>query len=445
MDILFSVMTEVVTMLLFICIQTFFYFRTIGASQKWRGLRLAFIVLLISIIASASQLASISVVTLHWAGNLILIIYILYPVIFMGGKFKERIFFGIVNLAVFMFSILITGIITRFEKLAFNWTQRQEMILVAGLMIFIYAILVLIIAHLSTEGKRYIPRKYWTSMILCFSIILIGLFIISSLKVWVIDAEKLRTYLVIFTMGLLVIWLMAYFIFYFVCRYFSKTAEARTMAIQNDMIERYMLKKQTSDERISLLSHDLKHSLIQWRTLAEGKGDAKILQSISEYEGQLHSTLLYNVENENANAIINQKHWEANQEQVKFSVDGVFHKDILVSKLDLCSLLGNLLDNAVEAASQAEADILRRVKLSIRRKGHLLILMVENGYAKEPILENGIFLTSKKDKHLHALGMMSIRYVAEKYDGVVNNSYKNNWFKATIMLKGYHTALSDEK
>ena len=76
-------------------------------------------------------------------------------------------------------------------------------------------------------------------------------------------------------------------------------------------------------------------------------------------------------------------------------VDGIFHKDLLMSRLDLCSLLGNLLDNDIEAAAQAETEALRRVKLSVRRKGNSLILAVENDYAIEPVLENGIFVTSK--------------------------------------------------
>lgn len=210
------------------------------------------------------------------------------------------------------------------------------------------------------------------------------------------------------------------------------------------MIGQYLLRKQASDERIKVLSHDLKHSLAQWRMLAEGRDDEKALESISEYEEHLLSCLLIDVENETANAIINQKRLEADQAQVEFLIDGVFHKDLLVGTLDLCSLLGNLLDNAIEAAAQAEQATLRRVALSIRRKGNLLVLVVENGYAVEPVLENGLFATHKKDRDFHALGMVSIHNVAEKYEGVVTNSYENNWFKATVMLCGYSSILSDD-
>ncbi len=219
------------------------------------------------------------------------------------------------------------------------------------------------------------PRKYWIGMILCFSGISGALLVVQYFNVRV-DDNSIRLYLTTFTLALLIVWFLSYFIFYFVCRYFSKATEANILIIQNDMIEQYMLRKQASDERIQVLSHDLKHSLTQWRTLAQEKGDTGALLSISEYEEQLRSSLLINVENENANAIINQKCWEAHQAQLKFLVDGVFHEDLLVSKLDLCSLLGNLLDNAIEAAAQAEAADLRRVEMSIRRKGNVYIKII---------------------------------------------------------------------
>lgn len=130
---------------------------------------------------------------------------------------------------------------------------------------------------------------------------------------------------------------------------------------------------------------------------------------------------------------------------MRFQVDGVFHDDLLISKLDLCSLLGNLLDNAFEAAVQVQIVTLRQINLTIRRKGNLLIVVAENGYAVEPVMENGVFITQKEDKEHHALGMRSIEKVVEKYNGTFNHSYKDGWFKITIMLQGYQSILSDEK
>ena len=431
------------------CIQTFFYSKTIGLNPKWKGLRLALVILCVTIVEAALQpIAALFLMGPIVIAILIIVIFFLYPVFFMGGKLKERVLFGVINFVIFMFAALFMSL-SIYPKVAIefeiSWQSIPLILAVAVFIYIVYIVLVLVIVRLNMEGRQYIPRKYWAGIVLCFSIILVGFLGLQNIINWFADVEMSRMYATIISLVYLVIWLLLYFVFSFICRYFAKTNEANALAIQNDMIERYMLRKQASDERIKVLSHDLRYSLTQWRTLAEEKGDADALQSISEYEGQLLSSLLIDVENDNANAIINQKRWEADQKQVEFLVDGAFHKDLLISKLDLCSLLGNLLDNAIEAATQAETEALRRVKLSIRRKGNLLILAVENGYAIEPVLENGVFVTTKKDKDLHAIGMRSINSVVEHYYGVVHNSYENNWFKATIMLCGYQTALSDEK
>ena len=456
-----SVLVELLTMAMVTCIQTFFYYKTIGFSAKWSGYRLALVMLVVSVIIAALELIAHNVPSLigDIAWWIFFVVIILYPVFFMGGKRRERVLFGFVNGAIFMFSgllgaVVLNAVITKlsaiqttstfFKILIIQGAAWPVILLALLLTTLIYMILVLVITRLNTEGKRFIPGKYWIGMMIGFIIIVAGLYAISNLGIWIEDTWLRFKYVAVGSLGFLVVWLMLYFVFYFVCRYFSKVTEANALAIQNDMIERYMLRKQASDERIRVLSHDLKHSLIQWRRLAEEKGDVTALQNISEYEGQLRSAFLFNVENENANAIINQKYWEATQEHIKFQVDGAYDKDLLISNMDLCSLLGNLLDNAIEAAAQTETEALRCVKLNIRRKGNLLIIGVENGYTKEPVLENGAFVTSKKDKDLHSIGMLSIKYVVEKYDGVIHNSYENNWFKANVMLRGYQSVPSDK-
>lgn len=442
MNILFSGAIEFLFLFLITCLQTFFYSRVLGLSQNWRGVRLALAVLFIAIFETALQLAAMNIAL--WLSLLFLGVVILYPVFFMSGSFRERLFFGIVNLVIIMISILLTNNILFPEGLVQSASEISwRTLLPCALLFIIYGVLALAIAHLKTEGRRYISRQHWTGLIVGFSGIFLGLSVIQYFN-RMENSRMIRVYLTIFSIGLLVIWLLSYFIFYFICRYYSKIIETNTLLIQNEMIERYMLRKQAADERIKVLSHDLKHSLIQWRLLAEEKGKGDALQDISEYEEQLSSSLLINVENETANAIINQKKWEANQTKVTFQTDGVFHDDLLISKLDLCSLLGNLLDNALEAAMQAETATLRQVKLVIRRKGNLLILVIENGYAIAPILEKGYFVTHKKDKNSHSIGMRSIANVVEKYDGVLKYSYGDHWFKSTIMLRGYKTVLSNE-
>lgn len=418
------------------CLHTVFYYKTIGLSHRWKGLRLICIIVIYSILSTAATTADNSS---PWGISIYFVIVILYPVLFLGGRLRERLFWGIICCAMAQFANILSIYVSSDNMWDLFGEKLNTILLVVVLIKMIYVVLAMFIVHLNTSGKHYIPHKYWIGTIICPFAIVICMTIVFNFDIWFADDPKLYSYTIVFTLVFLVVWILLYFVYYLGCKYFFKVNEANMLAVQNDMIERYILQKQASGELIKILSHDLKHSLVEWRALAEEKDDEAVLKSISEYERQLFSTQMINVENDSANAIINQKLLEARQANVKFQIDGVFYKDLILSKLDVCSLLGNLLDNAIEAAVKAETEDLRCVRLSIKRKDNLLILAVKNGYAAQPVLENGTFTTNKKDKERHGIGMISINYVVDKYNGAVHSTFEDNWFKTTIMLSGYQT------
>ncbi len=421
------------------CLSTLFYYKTIGLKPKIKKVYLVGIILVLAVLSSMLLfMGNFNIVSLF-------IVIIIYPVLFMGGRIKERIFFGIMSCIMTQFANLISMSIVSYNMV---WNTKEyfhpiSFLLSAILANIIYGLLALVVIHFDSNGKKYLPKKYWSGcLVVALIIFLFGTFIF-TLDIW-FDESKRDSYTVVFILGLLIVWLLLYFIYYFICKYFYLANEANLLAAKNEMMEKFLLQKQASDERIKILSHDLKHSLIQWRLLAAEKNDDNALRSIKEYENQLAASSIVDVGNESANAVINQKALEAYQQNVTFSVDGFINNDLIVNKLDICALLGNLLDNAIEAASMADSEGLRLVKLEIKRKGSILMIMLENGYSIAPIVQNGVFLSTKKDKEHHAIGMISIRRVAEKYHGTVSNAYENNWFKAAVMMTGYKTALSDE-
>ncbi len=438
---------ETVLLLPVICIQTLSCHKTAGLKEKWKGLRLAAAVSVCTVLASVTQLFAINYESLSFLGAALNIIFILYPPLIMNGRFKEQIFTGIVNCISFYIAVVLGGALfpqsAEFEGASntLGYGSYLSAAVFAISIVIVYAVLVFITTHFNTKGKQYLPRKYFTGINICFSVGLVVLILTINITFSFNDTTHLREYFLLISIAFFVIFFLLYFNFYFICRYFTKVNEINEIAVQNSVMERYLFRRQAADERIRVLSHDLKHSLTQWRELAEEKGDKKSLRNISEYEGQLSSALLINTENENANAIINQKHWEAARQNIEFKTEGAFHADLIIENLDLCSLLGNLLDNAIEAAVKTQLPDLRRIKLFIKRRGNLLIIITENGYADEPVKANGNFLTAKEDKRLHALGTRSIRYTAGKYNGAVDYVYENNWFKATVMLCGYKNVL----
>ena len=131
--------------------------------------------------------------------------------------------------------------------------------------------------------------------------------------------------------------------------------------------------------------------------------------------------------------LISSKMALAGQEQIKTKVNIEYPHNTNIRSVDLTTILGNLLDNALEAA-KAAPESLRFLNLTIRRINAMLIIKVENGYGNTPVQENGELLTSKKDKVFHGWGLKSVQTAADRYDGTIRTDYKDHVFQSVVTL-----------
>ena len=123
----------------------------------------------------------------------------------------------------------------------------------------------------------------------------------------------------------------------------------------------------------------------------------------------------------------------AEQEQIKTKVNIEYPRNTNIRSVDLTTILGNLLDNALEAADTAP-DELRFLNLTIRRINAMLIIKVENGYGNVPAVTGGELETTKEDKASHGWGLKSVQTAADRYDGTITTDYKGGVFKSVVTL-----------
>ena len=137
---------------------------------------------------------------------------------------------------------------------------------------------------------------------------------------------------------------------------------------------------------------------------------------------------------ETVDYLINSKAVSAEENEIKYQVQVEFPRHTNIRSTDLCAILGNLLDNGLEAAKQVPDPEQRFVRLTIRRINQMLIIKVENSFLTPPVIQDGRMKTSKDGKGLHGWGLKSAQTAAEKYDGMVQTSYKDNTFRAVATL-----------
>ena len=98
---------------------------------------------------------------------------------------------------------------------------------------------------------------------------------------------------------------------------------------------------------------------------------------------------------------------------------------------DISILVGNLLDNAIEACEQIQ-DGMRWVLFKLKKRQHSLFIEISNSLGTVPRIKDGELLTSKKDKRLHGYGLKSVKRIVQKYDGVFSFSVEADVFKVKI-------------
>ena len=131
--------------------------------------------------------------------------------------------------------------------------------------------------------------------------------------------------------------------------------------------------------------------------------------------------------------LISSKMALAEQEQIKTKVNIEYPHNTNIRSVDLTTILGNLLDNALEAAKTAPDEV-RFLNLTIRRINAMLIIKVENGYGNAPKRESGNLITSKSDKTSHGWGLKSVQTAADYYDGIITTNYENGVFRSVVTL-----------
>ena len=102
--------------------------------------------------------------------------------------------------------------------------------------------------------------------------------------------------------------------------------------------------------------------------------------------------------------------------------------------MDICSIFGNALDNAIECELKIPDKEKRLIHVSVSKQKNFLLLRFENYYDTELNYQDGAFITTKRDKEFHGYGLKSIRYTVNKYDGAVSIDTKENWFDLKILI-----------
>lgn len=140
----------------------------------------------------------------------------------------------------------------------------------------------------------------------------------------------------------------------------------------------------------------------------------------------------YNSGNLVIDSVLNYKTQEAAQYEIPVNVGLSVPEDLQVNSFDMTTILGNILDNAINAAKMLERD--KFIDLKIRYDKGRLLIKIDNPFNGEIKYENNKLVTLHPDREDHGIGLNNVRSVLEKYDGTLEIEHTDNLFSVSLML-----------
>ena len=196
--------------------------------------------------------------------------------------------------------------------------------------------------------------------------------------------------------------------------------------------KQYEMSRETID-MINRKCHDMKHQVAA--LMSEGSGGTEKARYGREIERLIEIyDLQVNTKNEALNTILMEKGLYCSMQGIRWNCAVDDTSLDFIDRMDLYVLLGNALDNAVEAVQQVEDEANRIIQLQIRRKDSFVHIRLENSYAGTLQWRDNLPLTTKEDKASHGIGLKSIRSIANKYGGYASASTEDQAFILTALI-----------
>lgn len=138
--------------------------------------------------------------------------------------------------------------------------------------------------------------------------------------------------------------------------------------------------------------------------------------------------------NSTVDAIVNFKYAVAKESEIKFLLKIFIPEEMPINQCDLGVVLGNAIDNAIEATKECSTNE-KVIEIVLGVKKEALIVIVKNPYEHQLNMDrSGNILSTKKEKKRHGFGLNSINRITEEYDGAMILDFGHNRFSLTATM-----------
>lgn len=240
----------------------------------------------------------------------------------------------------------------------------------------------------------------------------------------------------IVSLGLLVVNFLMLYLYNLLLQSLSQKYETAMLEQKVQVYAGQLETIRQSEEKIRSLRHDMKHHMNEIKLLANRANVPEIQEYIDRMETYIQNPdEIVSSGNMEIDSVLNYMLQKA-REKLETVTVRVMLPEKVKHDFDVNVLLGNLLENAIEAAAQTEQKYL---KLDITLKRGVLKLRIENSFLPEGLEEgerqgSRVFLTTKREKGQHGIGLESVRRIVEAHDGTMEVTPRDGLFCVNLIL-----------
>lgn len=211
--------------------------------------------------------------------------------------------------------------------------------------------------------------------------------------------------------------------------------EKRVYEQQINIMSRTIEEQKKIMEAFREEKHNLVNALIVLRNYAENGDNVNMIDSLNHIiKGFVVGEKISNSGNGVVDAIINFKYVTAKRYQIRFNLKNFIPEQLPFHQCDMGIVLGNAIDNAIEAVKGCPPDK-KTIDISMGIKKEEFIMMIKNYYEHSLRIDrSGNLVSTKQDCIRHGYGIKSIKRVAAKYHGEAFVEAENNEFVLTVIM-----------
>lgn len=214
---------------------------------------------------------------------------------------------------------------------------------------------------------------------------------------------------------------------------FSRLIDKHIAEYQNDLIEKHCEEVENMYRQMRGVKHDLKHHIQTMKAHLIMNQYKELEEYLNELDEDLDIVdTVIKTGNIRIDAVLNSKLAVARARGININAKAIVPAELEINEVDICVIIGNLLDNAIEACEKEKEKDKQFIRVYIDILKQQLYIYISNSMTNDIQKSGGHYITTKDGSH--GFGLLRIDRVVKKYGGYLNRQHEEGVFATEIML-----------